>query len=102
MKEKLRRRNKGLCYYCGSEEHKIDACVESSRSRRHESKTHPIPPNNGAAVSTEFIPHHKPLILQTKITFNNRVFLLPALVDTGADGNLDVKTAQKLGLLINK
>lgn len=42
---------------------------------------------------------HKPLILQTKLSYNNQVFLLSVLIDSGSDGNfMDINTAQKIGL----
>lgn len=77
----------------------IQACPESNLIRLKNDKPALQGATGEAGVSKKFIPQHKPLILPSQMRYNNQMFSLPALLDSGADENfMDFSTAHEIGI----
>lgn len=84
--ESERRCRQGLCLYCGNNKHQLQSCPElpKNRSRGTEGRrySHTLP------VSVPKLFPIPPISIQVQIHLADKVFLLSAMIDSGAEGNL--------------
>lgn len=88
-----------LCFYCGSEEHKRNACTERNFRRTHKNKS---PLQKSSRVSKDF-PTSQTIYPPSSYSTVKPSFLSPSADDSGADESfLDWDTANTLNIKMVK